>query len=56
MKNKNLLIGAGVVVLGILAYNYFSKRNKVAAPKVKEDAIVASEEVVELKPLKGGKI
>jgi hypothetical protein len=56
MKNKNLLIGAGVVVLGVLAYNYFSKRNKVSAPKVKEEAVLATEEKVELKPLKGSQL
>ena len=49
MKNKKLLIGAGVVVLGLLALNYFNKRKSVSTPMEKKDELATSQ--VGLKPI-----
>jgi hypothetical protein len=39
MNKKNLLIGAGVVVLGLLALNYYNKRKSVSMPMIKDDEL-----------------
>jgi len=39
MNKKNILIGAGVVVLGLLALNYYNKRKSVSMPMVKDDEL-----------------
>lgn len=54
-NKKKILIGAGIIVVGVLAYNYFHKKSKVLKPKevpISENLTVVDEKV-ELKPLKG---
>lgn len=58
MDNKKLLIGAGVVVLGLLAFNYYNKKKSVSLPKEVEKAKeeIAGAEEIAMKPLSGNEI
>ena len=50
MNKKNLLIGAGVVVLGLLALNYYNKRKSVSTPMEKKDELANQNQLKSANP------